>query len=54
MADCNGEVDLEDVHMNIEHRLIELIGDTGKKLHTGRSRNDQSGDRYPPAFAVLY
>lgn len=34
-------VDLEDVHMNIEHRLIELIGDTGKKLHTGRSRNDQ-------------
>jgi argininosuccinate lyase len=34
-------VDLEDVHMNIEYRLIELIGDTGKKLHTGRSRNDQ-------------
>ena len=34
-------VDLEDVHMNIEHRLIELIGDTGKKLHTGSSRNDQ-------------
>ena len=34
-------VELEDVHMNIEHRLIELIGDTGKKLHTGRSRNDQ-------------
>ena len=34
-------VDLEDVHMNIEHRLIELIGNTGKKLHTGRSRNDQ-------------
>ena len=34
-------VDLEDVHMNIENRLIELIGDTGKKLHTGRSRNDQ-------------
>ncbi|MEZ5559278.1 MAG: argininosuccinate lyase [Pseudomonadales bacterium] len=32
---------LEDVHMNIESRLIELIGDTGKKLHTGRSRNDQ-------------
>ena len=31
----------EDVHMNIEARLIELIGDTGKKLHTGRSRNDQ-------------
>ena len=32
---------LEDVHMNIEHRLIELIGETGKKLHTARSRNDQ-------------
>lgn len=34
-------VDREDVHMNVEARLIELIGDTGKKLHTGRSRNDQ-------------
>ena len=34
-------VDREDVHMNIEARLTELIGDTGKKLHTGRSRNDQ-------------
>ena len=32
---------LEDVHMNIEARLTELIGDIGKKLHTGRSRNDQ-------------
>jgi len=32
---------LEDVHMNIEARLTELIGVTGKKLHTGRSRNDQ-------------
>jgi len=32
---------LEDVHMNIEARLTELIGDVGKKLHTGRSRNDQ-------------
>ncbi len=32
---------LEDVHMNIEARLIERIGDVGKKLHTGRSRNDQ-------------
>ena len=32
---------LEDVHMNIEHRLIELLGETGKKLHTARSRNDQ-------------
>ena len=34
-------VDLEDVHMNIEARLTEIIGDAGKKLHTGRSRNDQ-------------
>ena len=32
---------LEDVHMNIEKRLTDLIGDVGKKLHTGRSRNDQ-------------
>ena len=32
---------LEDVHMNIEARLIARIGETGKKLHTGRSRNDQ-------------
>ncbi|OUD13319.1 argininosuccinate lyase [Thioflexithrix psekupsensis] len=32
---------LEDVHMNIEHRLTEKIGLVGKKLHTGRSRNDQ-------------
>lgn len=32
---------LEDVHMNIETRLTELVGDAGKKLHTGRSRNDQ-------------
>ena len=34
-------VGLEDIHMNIEARLIDRIGDTGKKLHTGRSRNDQ-------------
>ena len=34
-------VDLEDVHMNIESRLIGAIGDAGKRLHTGRSRNDQ-------------
>ena len=32
---------LEDVHMNIEARLVELVGEPGKKLHTGRSRNDQ-------------
>lgn len=34
-------VALEDVHMNIEKRLTDLIGDAGKRLHTGRSRNDQ-------------
>lgn len=34
-------LDLEDVHMNIEARLTALIGDAGKRLHTGRSRNDQ-------------
>jgi argininosuccinate lyase len=33
--------DLEDVHMNIESQLILLIGEAGKRLHTGRSRNDQ-------------
>lgn len=32
---------LEDLHMNIESRLVELAGDAGKRLHTGRSRNDQ-------------
>lgn len=32
---------LEDIHMHIESRLIEMIGDVGRKLHTGRSRNDQ-------------
>lgn len=35
------EVDAEDIHMNIEKILISRIGDAGKKLHTGRSRNDQ-------------
>lgn len=34
-------VALEDIHMNVEARLIERIGNVGKKLHTGRSRNDQ-------------
>jgi len=34
-------LDLEDVHLNIEKRLTEIIGEPGKKLHTGRSRNDQ-------------
>lgn len=32
---------LEDIHMHVETRLTEIIGETGKKLHTGRSRNDQ-------------
>ncbi len=34
-------LDDEDVHLNIERRLIALVGDAGKRLHTGRSRNDQ-------------
>ena len=34
-------LDAEDVHMNIEKRLTDLVGDAGKRLHTGRSRNDQ-------------
>ena len=34
-------IDLEDVHLNIERRLTELVGDAGKRLHTARSRNDQ-------------
>ena len=40
-GEFNWSVDLEDVHMNVESRLTQLIGDAGKKLHTGRSRNDQ-------------
>ncbi|MDT8364529.1 MAG: argininosuccinate lyase [Nitrosomonas sp.] len=35
------QVEREDVHLNIEHRLTALIGNAGKKLHTARSRNDQ-------------
>jgi len=34
-------LELEDVHLNIEARLTQLVGDAGKRLHTGRSRNDQ-------------
>jgi len=50
MADISAEItsgafewklDLEDVHLNIEARLTQLVGDAGKRLHTGRSRNDQ-------------
>ncbi|HEX9421336.1 MAG TPA: argininosuccinate lyase, partial [Methylomirabilota bacterium] len=37
----NFRPELEDIHMNIERRLIEIAGDVGGKLHTGRSRNDQ-------------
>ncbi|HEX6963762.1 MAG TPA: argininosuccinate lyase [Lacipirellula sp.] len=37
----NFRQELEDVHMNVERALIERIGDVGRKLHTGRSRNDQ-------------
>ncbi|MDA8600717.1 argininosuccinate lyase [Burkholderiaceae bacterium] len=37
----NWQLDLEDVHLNIEARLTQLVGDAGKRLHTGRSRNDQ-------------
>ena len=40
-GDFNWSVSLEDVHMNIEARLTALVGEAGKKLHTGRSRNDQ-------------
>ena len=50
MARIRGEIeqgsfrwslDLEDVHLNIEKRLTDLVGDAGKRLHTARSRNDQ-------------
>jgi argininosuccinate lyase len=34
-------MELEDIHMHIEQALIERLGDVGRKLHTGRSRNDQ-------------
>ena len=37
----NWQLALEDVHLNIEARLTQLVGDAGKRLHTGRSRNDQ-------------
>ena len=43
----NGEfmpgIEAEDVHFAVEHRLTEIVGDVGKKLHTARSRNDQVG-----------
>ncbi|NDL66920.1 argininosuccinate lyase [Anaerotalea alkaliphila] len=40
-GDAAFDIDAEDIHMNIEKMLIQRIGDVGKKLHTGRSRNDQ-------------
>ena len=40
-GDFKWSLDDEDVHLNIEKRLTALIGDAGKRLHTGRSRNDQ-------------
>jgi argininosuccinate lyase len=40
-GDFKWSLDLEDVHLNIENRLTSLVGDAGKRLHTGRSRNDQ-------------
>ena len=40
-SDFTWSEDLEDVHMNIEARLTDAIGEAGKRLHTGRSRNDQ-------------
>ena len=37
----NFQTALEDIHLNIEHRLIEIAGDAGRRVHTARSRNDQ-------------
>lgn len=37
------DIDAEDVHLAVERRLTEIVGDLGKKLHTARSRNDQVG-----------
>src|SRR4030066_155738 len=48
-GEFNWSPDLEDVHLNIEKKLTALVGDAGKRLHTGRSRNDQvatEGRRY--------
>jgi argininosuccinate lyase len=42
-GEFNPGIDAEDVHFAVERRLTELVGDTGKKLHTARSRNDQVG-----------
>jgi len=42
-GDFQPGVEEEDVHFAVEHRLIEMVGEVGKKLHTARSRNDQVG-----------
>lgn len=42
-GDFTPTVNDEDVHFAVEHRLVEIVGDVGKKLHTARSRNDQVG-----------
>jgi argininosuccinate lyase len=55
-------IELEDIHMHIEKRLTDIIGETGKKLHTGRSRNDQVAqdvrlyirDQSKEIFSLLY
>ncbi len=41
LAGCTDDAQVEDVHSYVEARLVDLIGATGRKLHTGRSRNDQ-------------
>ena len=40
-GDCHFRDELEDIHMHIEQALVKRLGDVGRKLHTGRSRNDQ-------------
>jgi argininosuccinate lyase len=39
----NPGIEAEDIHFAVEHRLVEIVGDVGKKIHTARSRNDQVG-----------
>ena len=42
-GEFNPGIEAEDIHFAVEHRLVEIVGDVGKKLHTARSRNDQVG-----------
>lgn len=44
------EPGIEDVHSQVEHLLIQRIGEVGKKIHSGRSRNDQVHDRFKTVF----